>query len=176
MSQQKNSATGTFTGKSDVFLRIQTRRAGLIKGESVDPKHLDEIQVSSWHWGLSSPTAIGTTHATGRRSYTGLTINKFIDASTTALMSVLATNDEVKEAKPKPKFWIVSEWRVDILGLQQSASPVARREAIATYLQENIAGLPLTEKLPTKETVKEYIDKLAPAAPINLRIHSINPD
>ena len=99
MSQQKNSATGTFTGKSDVFLRIQTRRAGLIKGESVDPKHLDEIQVSSWHWGLSSPTAIGTTHATGRRSYTGLTINKFIDASTTALMSVLATNDEVKEAK-----------------------------------------------------------------------------
>ena len=83
---------------------------------------------------------------------------------------------EVKEAKPKPKFWIVSEWRVDILGLQQSASPVARREAIATYLQENIAGLPLTEKLPTKETVKEYIDKLAPAAPINLRIHSINPD
>ena len=115
MSQQKSSATGTYTGKSDVFLRIQTKRAGLIKGESVDPQHLDEIQLISWNWGVSSPTALGSTQATGRRSYTGLTVNKHIDSATTSLMSVLATNDEVKEAKltmrksggtPEPYFTI----------------------------------------------------------------------
>lgn len=83
---------------------------------------------------------------------------------------------EVKENKPKPKFWIVSEWRIDIPGLQQSISPMARREVISAYLQENIVALPVSEKLPTKETVSEYIDKLAPSSPSNLRIISINPN
>ena len=83
---------------------------------------------------------------------------------------------EVKENKPKPKFWIVSEWRIDIPGLQQSTSPMARRDVISAYLQENIAALPVSERIPTKEAVGEYIDKLAPTAPTSLRVISINPN
>jgi len=93
--------SGTSAGGSaaDVFLHIQTKRAGKIKGEASSPGHVDDIVVTAWQWGLSASSALGHTHATARRSYTALTVHKHIDLATTALMSALATNDEVKEAK-----------------------------------------------------------------------------
>ena len=89
------------TGKSssDVYLHVQTKRAGKIKGEATMTGHEDDIVVSSWQWGLSASSAIGSTQATGRRSYTALTVQKSIDTSTTALMSALATNDLVKDMR-----------------------------------------------------------------------------
>ena len=84
---------------ADAFLHVQTKRAGKIKGEVVAADHLDDIDVIGWAWGLSAASAVGSTQATGRRAYTALTVHKRVDAATTALMSALATNDEVKEAK-----------------------------------------------------------------------------
>lgn len=86
-------------GTSDIYLMVQTKRAGKLKGESTAPGHEDEIVIDSWQWSLTASSAIGSTQATGRRSYTALTVHKHIDASTTALMSALATNDMVKEAR-----------------------------------------------------------------------------
>jgi type VI secretion system secreted protein Hcp len=85
--------------EADAFLHVQTKRAGKIKGEVVSVGHADDIEVIGWNWGLSAASAVGSTQATGRRAYTSLTIHKRVDAATTALMSALATNDEVKEAK-----------------------------------------------------------------------------
>jgi len=90
-------ATGS--GKSDIFLHVQTKRAGKLKGESKTVGHLDDIQLQSWVWGVSSTSAVGSVQANSRRSYTALTVFKAIDVATTALMSALVTNDEVKEAK-----------------------------------------------------------------------------
>ncbi|MEY4766047.1 MAG: hypothetical protein RI907_2720 [Pseudomonadota bacterium] len=87
------------SGPSDIFLHVQTRRAGKIKGEVATAGHADDIHVEGWHWGLQAGSALGDTQATSRRQYTALTVHKGIDQSTTALMSALATNDEVKEAK-----------------------------------------------------------------------------
>jgi len=84
---------------SDIFLQVRTKRAGKIKGESLAPEHVDDIMVSSWNWGLSAGSAIGSGQATARRSYKHLTVIKRIDSASTALMSALATNDEVKEAR-----------------------------------------------------------------------------
>jgi type VI secretion system secreted protein Hcp len=84
---------------SDIFLHVKTRRAGKIKGESMAPEHEDDIIVASWSWGLSSGSAIGSGQATARRTYKHLSIVKGIDTASTALMSALATNDEVKEAR-----------------------------------------------------------------------------
>ncbi len=84
---------------ADVFLHVQTRRAGKIKGESIQRNHEEEIVVKGWTWGVSSSSALGSSQATGRRAYKALTVIKQIDAATTALMSALATNDEVKEAR-----------------------------------------------------------------------------
>lgn len=86
-------------GKSDIYLHVQTKRAGKIKGESVVEGHKEDIIIASWQWGLSASSAIGSTQATGRRSYTALSVQKGIDMATTALMSALASNDLVKEAR-----------------------------------------------------------------------------
>lgn len=84
---------------SDIFLHVQAKRAGKIKGEAVTPGHEDDIIVKTWRWGVNGSSAIGSVQATARRSYTGVTLVKGVDCATTGLMSALATNDEIKEAK-----------------------------------------------------------------------------
>jgi type VI secretion system secreted protein Hcp len=84
---------------SDIFLRVQTKRAGKVKGESTAPEHEGDIMIAGWNWGLSSGSAVGSGAGTARRSYKHLTVFKAIDSASTALMSALATNDEVKEAR-----------------------------------------------------------------------------
>ncbi|MDE2372020.1 MAG: type VI secretion system tube protein Hcp [Burkholderiales bacterium] len=84
---------------ADIFLHLQTKRAGKVKGEATAADHVDDIAVVGWHWGLSGSSVAGSTQAGARRSYTALTVIKHIDQATTALMSALATNDEVKEAR-----------------------------------------------------------------------------
>ena len=96
MPSQAHSSAGS---GADTFLHVQTKRAGKVKGEATEPGHADDITVVGWQWGLASTSALGSTQATSRRSYSALTVHKQIDAATTALMSALATNDEVKEAK-----------------------------------------------------------------------------
>lgn len=86
-------------GAVDVFLSVQTKRAGKLKGESHAVEHKEEIVVQGWSWGMSASSALGSAQATGRRTYKNLVVTKRIDSSSTSLMSVLATNDEVKEAK-----------------------------------------------------------------------------
>ena len=86
-------------GDADYFLHVQTKRAGKLKGEAVAPEHKDDIHVLRWSWGVNTGSAVGEARATARRSYTALTVVKSLDSATTALLSALATNDEVKEAK-----------------------------------------------------------------------------
>jgi type VI secretion system secreted protein Hcp len=83
---------------SDIFLHVQTARAGKIKGEASTEEHKNDIDVRTWSWGLASSSAIGSGMATGRRSYRNLVITKGFDTASTALLSALATNDKVTEA------------------------------------------------------------------------------
>jgi len=59
-----------------------------IEGESTDADHKDEINITSWNWGLSQPTAVhsgkGTT--TGRVSAGDLVIEKWMDKASANLM------------------------------------------------------------------------------------------
>ena len=84
-------------GSGDIFLSVQTKRAGKVKGESALPGHEEEITISSWRWAVQASSSVGSTAATARRSYSGLTVIKTIDSASTSLLSALATNDEVKE-------------------------------------------------------------------------------
>ncbi|MDQ6640848.1 MAG: type VI secretion system tube protein Hcp [Pseudomonadota bacterium] len=94
-----NKPASTVASGSDMFLGVQTKRAGKVKGEATADGHADDIEVRSITWGVSSPTAVGSTAATGRRQYKHLLIVKGIDSASTGLLSALVTNDEVKEAK-----------------------------------------------------------------------------
>ena len=84
---------------SDIYLHVQTKRAGKVKGEVTVTGHTDDIQVRGWTWGAAAGSALGSAQATARRTYKHLTVSKRIDSASTALLSALATNDEVKEAK-----------------------------------------------------------------------------
>ena len=83
---------------SDVYLHVQTKRAGKVKGESVAQGHADDIQLIGWTWGATTGSAIGSAASTARRQYRPLVVSKGLDSASTALLSALATNDEVKEA------------------------------------------------------------------------------
>jgi type VI secretion system secreted protein Hcp len=87
------------SAQADIYLHVQSSRAGKVKGEATSADHVDDIELTGWHWGLTASSAIGNTQATCRRSYTALTVHKRIDAATTPLMSALATNDAIKEAR-----------------------------------------------------------------------------
>ena len=99
MAGQTDATTGRSAAGADIFLSVKTKRAGAIKGESAAADHVDEISVDSWTWGVAASSALGSTQATSRRSYSHLVVCKQIDCASTSLMSVLVTNDEVKEAK-----------------------------------------------------------------------------
>jgi type VI secretion system secreted protein Hcp len=118
-------------GGVDLFLHVQTKRAGKIKGESISPGHADDIVLSGWAWGLNAGLAVGSTVSDTRRSYTALTVHKSIDRATTGLMSALATNDEVKEAKlsmrraggEQEAYFVVTLKKARIASLQHQAAP-----------------------------------------------------
>jgi type VI secretion system secreted protein Hcp len=84
---------------ADIFLHVQTKRAGKIKGEASTAGHADDIEVRGWSWGAQAGSAIGSTAATARRSYKQLVVVKALDSASTGLLKALASNDEVVEAK-----------------------------------------------------------------------------
>lgn len=68
----------------DMFLKIKD-----IKGESIDKTHKGEIDILSWSWGMSNT---GTTHmggggGTGKVSVQDISIMKYVDASSNALIT-----------------------------------------------------------------------------------------
>jgi type VI secretion system secreted protein Hcp len=81
---------------ADVFLAIVGKKQGPLKGECHAVGHADDITVLTWQWGMSAPSAVGTTQATRRRVHEALVVTKQLDSASTKLMSALATNEELK--------------------------------------------------------------------------------
>jgi type VI secretion system secreted protein Hcp len=77
---------------SDIFAKI-----GDIKGESIDDKHKDEIEVLSFSWGLANPANVGG-GGTGRATFHDLSFNHTIDKASPQLMQACATGTHLKEA------------------------------------------------------------------------------
>lgn len=84
-----------------VYLHVQSRRAGNIKGEAKAAGHVDEIEVTSWQWGAQASAAMHGTALMSRSqcAYRALTICKRLDTATTALMWALVRNDELREVR-----------------------------------------------------------------------------
>lgn len=80
----------------DMFLKI-----GDIKGESTDKAHKETIDVLAWSWGMSQS---GTTHmggggGSGKVSVQDLSVTKYVDASSNALMLACCNGTHYDEAK-----------------------------------------------------------------------------
>jgi type VI secretion system secreted protein Hcp len=83
---------------SDIFAKL-----GDIKGESLDDKHKDEVEVLSWSWGVENTvkgpgSAAGAGPGAGRASFHDLAFTHKIDKASPVLMKACATGVHLKEA------------------------------------------------------------------------------
>lgn len=80
---------------ADIFAKI-----GDIKGESLDIKHKDEIEVLSWSWGVTNaaPKSGGSGSGKGKASFHDLSFVHNIDKASPVLMKGCATGQHLKEA------------------------------------------------------------------------------
>jgi len=80
---------------ADIFAKI-----GDIKGESLDSKHKDEIEVLSWSWGVSQSGSMsrGGGGGEGKASFQDLHFTHHVDKATPVLMKACATGEHIKEA------------------------------------------------------------------------------
>jgi len=79
---------------TDIFAKL-----GDIKGESIDSKHKDEIEVLSWSWGVTNPVSLaGSGAGTGKAHFHDLSFTHKIDKASPVLMQACATGVHLKEA------------------------------------------------------------------------------
>jgi type VI secretion system secreted protein Hcp len=80
---------------ADIFAKI-----GDIKGESLDSKHKDEVEVRSWSWGVSQSGSIaqGSGGGEGKASFNDFNFTHKIDKASPSLMKACATGNHIKEA------------------------------------------------------------------------------
>src|SRR4051812_20554045 len=83
---------------ADIFAKI-----GDIKGESLDSRHRDEVEVLAWSWGVAQSGSIvhgggGSGGAAGKANFHDLNFSHHIDKASPALMKVCATGEHVPEA------------------------------------------------------------------------------
>jgi len=80
---------------TEIFAKI-----GDIKGESADARHRDEIEVSSFSWGVSNPGAAfpGGGGGAGRATFQDLSFVHGIDKATPALLRACATGTHIRDA------------------------------------------------------------------------------
>jgi type VI secretion system secreted protein Hcp len=79
----------------DIFAKI-----GDIKGESLDSKHKDEIEVLSWSWGVqqSGTMAHGGGGGEGKASFHDFNFTHHVDKASPVLLKACATGEHIKEA------------------------------------------------------------------------------
>ena len=86
---------GVYQMASDIFAKI-----GDIKGESLDAKHKDEIEVLSFSWGVTNAANIGTGGGggAGKATFQDLSIVHNIDKASPMLLQACATGQHLKDA------------------------------------------------------------------------------
>ncbi|MGH9410166.1 MAG: Hcp family type VI secretion system effector [Vicinamibacterales bacterium] len=80
---------------ADKFLKL-----GDIKGESLDSKHKDEIEILSWSWGVSNSAGgmtFGSGGGQGKAAFQDLTFTHLIDTASPTLMQYCADGTHMKD-------------------------------------------------------------------------------
>jgi type VI secretion system secreted protein Hcp len=112
---------------ADIFAKI-----GDIKGESLDDKHKDQIEVLSYSWGVSNAGSMahGSGGGEGKATFHDLSFTHNIDKASPVLMQACATGTHMKEAtitlrkagKLQHEFMIVKMNDVIITGVTHGSS------------------------------------------------------
>jgi type VI secretion system secreted protein Hcp len=120
----------------DVFLKL-----GDIKGESKDSKHVGEIDVLSWSWGVSQTGTMGHGGGggAGKANFNDLSIMHAVDKASPVLMTKCATGEHIKEAtlisrkagKGQQEYLIVKMNDILITSVQPSGSSEHPMESVS---------------------------------------------
>jgi len=120
----------------DIFAKI-----GDIKGESLDAKHKDEVEVLSWSWGVSQSGSIdqGGGGGAGKANFNDLSIMHAVDKASPVLMTKCATGEHIKEAtlvsrkagKGQQEYLIVKMNDILITSVQPSGSSEHPMESVS---------------------------------------------
>jgi type VI secretion system secreted protein Hcp len=80
--------------QADMFLKLTN-----IKGEALDAKHKDEIEVLSWSFGASQTGSAhgGTGSGTGKVAIQDMTVTHYVDSSSTDLLKHLTNGKHINE-------------------------------------------------------------------------------
>lgn len=123
----------------DIFAKI-----GDIKGESIDAKHKDEVEVLSWSWGVSQSGSITRGGGgAGKASFNDLNFTHHVDKASPVLLSACATGNHIKEAtitvrkagKGQQEFLIIKMSDVLITSVNPSGSGDGAATAESVALQ-----------------------------------------
>jgi type VI secretion system secreted protein Hcp len=79
---------------ANIFAKI-----GDIKGESLDDKHKDEVEVLSWSWGVSQSGSISTGGGggEGKATFTDFNFTHHVDKASPLLLQACATGEHIKD-------------------------------------------------------------------------------
>ena len=123
---------------SDIFAKI-----GDIKGESLDSKRKDEVEVLSWSWGVqqTGTMAHGGGGGEGKASFNDFNFTHHVDKASPVLLKACATGNHIKEAtitvrkagKEQHEFLIIKMNDVLItgVGMNNSGDAAATVEDVA---------------------------------------------
>ncbi len=80
---------------ADIFAKIDG-----IKGESLDDKHKDEVEVLSWSWGVTQSGSVtaGAGGGTGKATFNDFSFTHNLDKASPKLLRACATGEHIKEA------------------------------------------------------------------------------
>ena len=135
---------------ADIFANI----AG-IKGESVDVKHKDEIEVLSLSWGVANTGTIGGGGGggAGKATFQDLSLVHKIDKATPKLLEACATAKHLtgatitqrKAGKGQQEYLVIKMNDVIITGVafDDASSETAAETVKLTFAQVDLAYLPL---------------------------------
>ena len=125
----------------DMFLKIETARQGVIKGESLDGNHTSEIDVVGWSWGMRGQTGMAGSGEGSKATLNELDIVKLVDSASTGLMASMRNNELIKKATltvrkagsdPLEYFSItIQDGRITALDLQTDGVDVTERVSLA---------------------------------------------
>jgi type VI secretion system secreted protein Hcp len=133
---------------ADIFAKL-----GDIKGESIDSKHKDEIEVLSYSWGVTNAgsMASGTGGGEGKATFHDLSFVHNIDKASPVLMQACATGTHLKEAtithrkagKDQHEYLIVKMNDVIITGVTHGGSGDGHSENVSlAFAKVNIEYKP----------------------------------
>ena len=121
---------------SDIFAKL-----GDIKGESIDAKHKDEIEVLSYSWGVTNAGSMahGTGGGEGKATFHDLSFVHNIDKASPVLMQACATGVHLKEAtithrkagKGQQEFLIIKMNDVIVTSVTDGDSENSRVETVS---------------------------------------------